>query len=174
MHAYTEHYTVEDYNRWEGDWELIDGMPYAMTPSPGLAHQRIAGELFAQLHNQLVNCEHCFAVFEIDWEISSDTIVRPDLLVTCHPSTDRVIRTPEIIIEVVSPSSLLRDEKVKFEHYEREGVLFYLLAYPEKKIAKLYRNQNGRFVKVGDYATETADLPLDHCPLTLDFSKVWP
>ncbi len=174
MHAYTEHYTVEDFNRWEGDWELIDGMPYAMTPSPSFAHQRVAGKLFRQFDEQLDDCPACFAVMEMDWEIMGDTVVRPDVLVVCHEPEDRIVRTPEVVVEVVSPSTTKRDEVLKFEHYEREGVLFYLLAYPEKKIAKLYRNQNGRFVKVGDYATETADLPLDRCPLTLDFSKVWP
>lgn len=31
---YLPRYTVEDYNRWEGDWELIEGIPYASAPSP--------------------------------------------------------------------------------------------------------------------------------------------
>jgi len=32
--VYQEHYTFNDYQHWEGNWELIEGMPYAMSPSP--------------------------------------------------------------------------------------------------------------------------------------------
>ncbi|WP_262915581.1 Uma2 family endonuclease [Niabella ginsengisoli] len=39
------HYTYEDWVLWEGKWELIDGIPYAMSPSPMPRHQRIAAEL---------------------------------------------------------------------------------------------------------------------------------
>jgi len=39
--AYKEHYTAENYQEWEGDWELIYGEPYAMSPSPLYDHQHI-------------------------------------------------------------------------------------------------------------------------------------
>ena len=43
------HYTYEDYCRWEGQWELIDGIPYAMSPAPRPEHQSIATNLAAEL-----------------------------------------------------------------------------------------------------------------------------
>ena len=39
---YRPHYTYDDYCQWEGRWELIEGMPYAMSPAPVPAHQRVA------------------------------------------------------------------------------------------------------------------------------------
>jgi hypothetical protein len=72
--AYVEHYTVDDYNLWKGDWELIDGMPYAMAPSPMVTHQSINGKIFAQLSDKLDDCPECQALFEIDWKVSSDTV----------------------------------------------------------------------------------------------------
>jgi len=39
--AYQEYYTFEDYQQWEGDWELIEGMPYAMAPSATVTHQTV-------------------------------------------------------------------------------------------------------------------------------------
>ena len=36
---YIEYYTYEDYKNWEGDWELIEGVPVAMAPSPLGIHQ---------------------------------------------------------------------------------------------------------------------------------------
>ena len=32
------HYTYDDYKNWQGDWELIRGVPYAMAPSPLKTH----------------------------------------------------------------------------------------------------------------------------------------
>ena len=63
--AYHEHYTVDDYNKWEGDWELIHGAPYAMTPSPSLLHQRLKQKLSMMLGAQLQECPDCEVLFEI-------------------------------------------------------------------------------------------------------------
>lgn len=41
------HYIYEDYCRWEGQWELIDGIPYAMSPASNIRHQDISGNLYA-------------------------------------------------------------------------------------------------------------------------------
>ena len=45
---YVPHYTVSEYARWEGDWELIDGVPIAMSPSPFGPHERVGSELSRQ------------------------------------------------------------------------------------------------------------------------------
>ena len=42
---YRPHYTYDDYCQWEGQWELIEGMPYAMSPAPIPAHQRVNSTL---------------------------------------------------------------------------------------------------------------------------------
>jgi hypothetical protein len=34
--AYQEYYTLDDYQQWDGNWELIAGMPYALPPSPSV------------------------------------------------------------------------------------------------------------------------------------------
>jgi hypothetical protein len=39
------HYTYNDYQKWEGDWELIRGIPYAVSPSPGWRHQLFGWQL---------------------------------------------------------------------------------------------------------------------------------
>jgi hypothetical protein len=48
-HKYLPSYTVEDYNRWEGDWELIDGIPYSLSPSPIGNHQLLGASLITQI-----------------------------------------------------------------------------------------------------------------------------
>ena len=55
--AYVEYYTYEDYKKWEGDWELIDGVPYAMSPFALPSHQFISGRILIQLNKNLENCK---------------------------------------------------------------------------------------------------------------------
>ncbi len=175
--AYQEYYTVKDYLLWSGDWELFEGMPYAMAPSPSVSHQtvslNIASEIKTKLSNQANHCDQCSTLMETDWQVSNDTVVRPDVMVVCQAIDERVMVTPEIIIEVVSSSSTKRDEVMKFDLYQREGVQFYILAYPEKRLAKIYLNELGGFRKSGDYLTETAEFNIRNCSFTIDFSLIW-
>lgn len=171
--AYTEHYTVRDYALWEGDWELIYGAPYPMVPSPSISHQYANGEIYFQLKKAIANCSICNVLFEVDWQSSDDTVVRPDVLVACDFTGEKLTKTPELIVEIVSPTSAKRDELTKFELYQQEGVKFYILAYPDEKIAKVYRLHEGRFIKEADYSNERFDFTIRECDLTIDFSQVW-
>ena len=51
---YLPNYTYEDYCQWEGHWELIEGIPYAMSPQPVPIHQKINGRLFARFDSTLL------------------------------------------------------------------------------------------------------------------------
>ena len=139
--SYRPSYTVEDYLRWEGDWELWDGIPVSMSPSPGYFHQTIAGELFAQLRMTLRSdsCPaDCAAIYEIDWHIDAATVVRPDLMVICEKPTGQWIeKRPELAVEILSPSTRQKDIVAKRELYAANGVPFYLILDPDDKSALL-------------------------------------
>jgi len=172
--AYEEHYTVEDYRRWEGDWELIHGVAYAMAPSPMVSHQLVSTKIASILTQLTDACPACAAISEIDWEIAHDTVVRPDVLLICKPIDETINKTPEIIFEVSSPSTAKRDEILKFDLYAREGVTWYILVYPDKRIAKVYAlNGEGRYIKQGDFDEETFAFELDKCRIDFDFGKIW-
>ncbi|GAB6065391.1 hypothetical protein JCM9492_04830 [Aquifex pyrophilus] len=49
---YLPRYTIKDYESWEGKWELVEGIPYALA-SPTFKHQRIVGKLFRYIDEQL-------------------------------------------------------------------------------------------------------------------------
>ncbi|MFO7875432.1 MAG: Uma2 family endonuclease [Desulfovermiculus sp.] len=169
-----ESYTVHDYELWEGDWELIQGQPLAMTPSPGIVHQRLIASIFRQMDIALQNCPDCEALFEIDVELSADTVVRPDLVVICYPAYgQRLTRAPELIFEVVSARSARRDEMIKREIYQQEGVEYYILTYPELKKAKVYRLIQGTYQKLGDFQDERFIFELSKCHIEFDFSRIW-
>ncbi len=171
--AYTEHYTIEDYRHWEDEWELIYGVPYAMAPSPMVTHQSVNLKISRQLSEKLDNCPDCQALFEIDWEIYSDTVVRPDTLVICYEPDEKLTRKPEIIFEIASPSTVMRDETLKFELYQQEGVTYYIIVYPDNRVAKVYKLQEGRYIKVEDFADETYTFVLEKCAIAFDFSGIW-
>jgi hypothetical protein len=83
-HRYLPHYTYDDYVHWEGQWELIDCIPYAMSPAPVPQHQWIASNLGAKFRDALKNaCCHCKVYMPIDYKLSEDTVFNPDLLIVC-------------------------------------------------------------------------------------------
>lgn len=130
---YVPHYTREDYEMWEGDWELWSGVPIAMTPSANRRHQKIAGNLHFQLKKSLAEtgCKDCEVLYELDWHVSEDTILRPDLVVICrHAPSQFIEKTPSLVAEVLSDSSRRRDQLYKREMYETLGVRYYLILDP--------------------------------------------
>jgi len=166
-------YSISDYKHWEDAWELIYGYPYAMAPSPIVTHQSVSMNLSIELNNQLKDCKKCQVLYEIDWEISNDTIVRPDNIVICYEPDEKINKKPEMIFEITSPSTVKKDEGLKFELYEREGVKYYTIVYSDKNVAKSYILKDGRYIKLGDYSDEKAVFQLDECEVEVDFSNIW-
>jgi Uma2 family endonuclease len=171
--AYNEHYTKEDYALWEGEWELIFGQAYSMAPSPMFGHQFVNGKIFRQLDEALDECENCYALFETDVEFSDDTILKPDTMVICFEPEERITKRPEMVFEVISKSTAKRDETIKFDIYEGEGVKYYTLVYTDSKKAKVYKLESGKYVKVGDFSNEKYSFELEKCTINFDFNFIW-
>ena len=169
-------YTISDWEQWEGDWELIGGRPYAMSPSPTIKHQYPGVRLVRYIDKQLDDCkENCYVVYELDWIISNDTIVRPDIMVVCDQDLEqKVTKAPELIFEIVSSQRARIDEILKLNLYAQEGVKYYVLVYPDLKKARIYRLQDGVYKKVGDFVTEEFRFDDLKCYISLDFAKIWP
>ena len=168
---YIPRYTYEDYKQWQGDWELIDGIPIAMAPSPVSEHQLILVEIAKELSLALENCEECFVVAEEDWIVDNETVLRPDISVVCGKLEDFIRKPPYLVVEIVSTSSAHKDERVKFALYEEEKVEYYILLYPKACKARIFRLRDGKYDKVGDFIEEVAELG-GECPITIDFAKV--
>jgi len=109
---YVPHYTIDDYQLWEGDWELWSGTAVAMSPSPKKVHQRLSKRLVTMLDEALreANCSDCEVFQEVDWRVNSDTVFRPDLSITCSDTnSDYLGKTPELVIEILSDSNSILD-----------------------------------------------------------------
>lgn len=148
---YIPRYSVADYKAWEGDWELWGGVPVAMTPSPFGGHQAVLTRLARMLGNEIerAKCE-AEVLVELDWIISDDTVVRPDLVVVCGPPPEEHLRTtPAIVVEIVSQASHHRDHVHKRDLYGEQGVGGYLIIDPDQRSVMMYR-RNG----VDEWAVE--------------------
>jgi Uma2 family endonuclease len=156
-----EHYTVEQYLTWPEDgprYELIDGVPYEMN-APGYEHQKIVAALHYELEfhqrERLKSgggggeppCEILFA--PLDVILSDITVVQPDLIVVCDPAIvvdGRVRGAPDLVVEVLSPSTAAKDRKHKRRLYETACVPQYLLIDPAYRFAELYSlDADGRY-----------------------------
>ena len=172
---YLPNYTYEDYKQWEGRWELIRGIPYAMAPAPMIRHQHISNKIAWQLQESVQDCSPCKALLPIDWKIDETTIVQPDNLVICHqpPNEAFITRAPVLIFEILSKSTALKDRNLKYELYEKEGVKYYIMVDPNDNIAKVYRLKDGKYIKEIDAADEQVTFRLEACEIAFDFSRLW-
>jgi len=168
-------YTYDDYLNWEGEWELIDGYPVSMAPAPVKKHQQLSGEMFMALNKTMgEECPECEVLYEIDWKISDETLLRPDIILACEDEHEAYLtKAPKLIVEILSPSTAKKDETVKFDIYEAEGVQYYILVYPDDLKAKVYSLRDGKYIKVGDYTHEVLEFDDLECSMSVDFEKVF-
>ena len=148
---YAPHYTVDDYQLWKGDWELWHGTAVAMTPSPFGRHSHLLSQ-FTKILGNAIDASKCEAVVlpEIDWIISDDTVLRPDLILLCGPVPERhVEETPALVVEILSKATRERDLTYKRDIYQDAGVRWYLIADPETNLLTAMRlDENGQYVVV--------------------------
>lgn len=150
---------IKEVSHWEGQWELIDGIPYNMAPAPSPSHQRIVGELFFALRSYFGKdgCSVFVAPFDVQLDKSDDfTIVQPDVSVFCLKDLigeRRAVGCPDLIVEVLSPSTALKDRNQKFNLYERASVREYWLVDPLNRTIEVYGLSDGRYANRGVFGS---------------------
>jgi len=168
-----EKYTYSQYKLWEGDWELIKGHPHAMSPSPKREHQEYSGKFYRSLGNLLennkLNCD-CKVYYELDWIISEDTVVCPDVMIVCGKfETEFLTFSPTLILETASPSTVIKDRNTKFKLYEMCGVKYYIMADPQKKSVEVFELIDNKYRQI-----TTTDFVLNQqCTIQLDVFNLW-
>jgi len=168
------HYTYDDYKIWEGNWELIDGIAYAMAPSPIFEHQDISGNIHTELKSRLKKCKNCKSALAVDWIVSDDTVVCPDNSVVCSEfKTDFIKVTPKIIFEVLSPSTKRVDRGRKYHLYQEEGVEYYVMVEPKGNFAEVYRLENGFYKLKGEFTNENFIFEFDGCQIEFSFGSIF-
>ena len=144
------HYTSEDYwNLPEGHRaELIDGQLYDMAP-PSRMHQKLISQFMLVLGQYIRDhhgtCEVYPAPFAVNLDAEDKDWVEPDISVICDTSKldDRGCNgAPDLVVEVVSPSSRRIDYSTKNALYSEAGVREYWIVDPEKERTTVYRYED--------------------------------
>ena len=140
--------------------ELIDGEHY-VTPSPNLKHQAVSRNLLTAIASFLRQ-QPIGKVYgaPLDVVFSHFDVVEPDLLFVSEARRDvltskNVQGAPDLVVEIGSPSTRRRDEKLKHQLYERFNVSEYWVVDPDIDVVRVYRIENGRY-------TRAQELSLDH------------
>jgi Uma2 family endonuclease len=171
---YRPHYTYQDYCQWEGRWELIDGVPYAMSPLPVPRHQRVSLTLSMVFEKALIKCKKCMVYPPLDWKITEDTILQPDVLIVCNKIDKKYLDFPPIlVVEVLSPSTASKDRGEKMELYQFNGVKYYLLADPKFNKLELYALNNGYYEPISVNPASYKFIFEKGCTADVNFAGIW-
>jgi len=180
-------YSYADYLSWPDDerWEIIDGVPHDMSPAPTLDHQRISRRLLNCFENYLFDktCEVFDAPVDVKFSEGNDksdkeifNVLQPDLIVVCDKDKIKdgkcCFGPPDIIIEILSPSTASKDIIKKRRIYEKNKVKQYWIADPQEKEIFIYKlKDNGKYeepeiytksdkIKIQDFEDMEIDLSL--------------
>lgn len=175
----TRRWTYADYCRIPADGkrhEILDGRHF-VNPAPSPYHQFVSGALYAQLRTAIQDRGRGLVLSSpIDVHLASGTIVQPDIVVVLGRTrpvagATKLRVVPDLLVEVLSPSTRRHDQQRKRERYERAGVREYWLVDPEACHITQLVLRKGAYVAV---ASDPAQLTLRICRcITLDLDGVW-
>ncbi|HVJ48890.1 Uma2 family endonuclease [Desulfitobacterium sp.] len=166
-HQTDKKYTYADYLTWPENerWEIIDGTAY-MQSAPTWQHQSISRELLLQFGEYLRNrpCQVFAAPFDLRLPESEEkdedvtSVLQPDITIVCDSSKLKgtgYYGTPDLIIEIISPSTGKMDRLYKFNKYEKAGVKEYWIVEPENKLVSVFiQQENQRYGRPDVYSEE--------------------
>jgi Uma2 family endonuclease len=163
-------YTYGDYLTWPTDqrWELLQGTAYNMSPAPARIHQRLVVKLSYQFERYLQakgsGCEVYVAPFDVrlpraqEHDADITTVVQPDIAIICDQAKldDKGCKgAPDLVVEIVSPSSAALDYIKKTRLYEQHRVKEYWIVHPFDQIVMVYKlNADLRYGRPDIYADE--------------------
>ena len=128
--------------------ELIDGEAVMMSPRPTVNHNRVAYNI-ATLFDNYLRGKKCVPFSDgVDLYLDEKNRFIPDFMIVCDPDKikpDGVYGAPDLVVEVLSPSTAKNDRGYKKDTYAKFGVREYWLVSPGDKTVEVYRAENGAF-----------------------------
>ncbi len=127
--------------------ELINGEVVAMSSSPTFNHNRVASRIYRAFENYLEG-KRCTAIADgTDLYLTQEDRLIPDMMVVCDRDKirrDGVHGAPDLVVEVLSPSTARNDRMHKKAVYEASGVREYWLVDPENRTIEQHFLRDGR------------------------------
>ena len=147
-----ERKTVKDYEALpEGaPYQLIEG-ELVMSPAPNPFHQELLKRVFLRFYKAVEEAGNGKVLFApVDVYLDEENAFQPDLVVLLKDSLEKITEkgvkgAPDVVVEVLSPSTAYYDLRKKKEVYERAGVKEYWIVDPEMEEVEVYTNEGGSF-----------------------------
>src|ERR1044072_6214317 len=135
-----------------------------MSPQPVPKQQRIAGNLFTEFRIALRKCKKCIVYQPIDYKISEDTILQPDMLVVCKPIPKNFLDfPPALVVEILSPATALKDRHTKFDLYQSANIPYYIIISPDTEEVEIYEIKDGAYALISNAHSFTHTFFLEDC-----------
>ena len=169
-------YSYSDYLSWRFEElvELIKGRVSKMSPAPSIFHQTVSANILTIL--KIATKGHSCKVFAAPTDVrlfTKDgqgtelvTVVQPDIFVICDATKldeKGCMGSPDLIVEIISPSTASKDITIKYELYQETGVGEYWLVFPNEMIVQIFVLQDGVYQRKGVYS-EDAQIPVHTLP----------
>jgi Uma2 family endonuclease len=173
--------TYDDYLRFPDDgrrYELIEGEAF-MVPAPSPRHQRVLGNLFRILEEHVrLHALGRVYLAPLDVVLSHTTVVQPDL---AYLSRDRlslvghhnIAGAPDLVVEILSPSTAETDRTRKAQIYARYGVPHYWLVDADEQVVEILELAGGSYELKERLAGTAAFRPSLFPGLAVRFEDVW-
>jgi len=144
-----QRFTWHDYLTWPSEerWEVIDGKAYDMSPSPTERHQAIIVNLIVQIKERLKGRPCRVYAAPLDVYFDEYNFVQPDVFVVCdiNKIRERIFGAPDLIIEVLSFFTAIKDRREKKDLYEKFGVQEYIIVHPDEQYIERFLLKEGRY-----------------------------
>ncbi|MFN8577071.1 MAG: Uma2 family endonuclease [Candidatus Sericytochromatia bacterium] len=156
--------TYDDYLKIDDDkqYQLIEGV-LILNPAPSSRHQKIVSNLSYFMSNFVRNSklgEIYFAPYDVI--LDKNTVVQPDILFISNENIVNIkergfFGTPDLVIEIISPSSLKRDIEDKRLIYQKFGIKEYWLVFPNEKAVEVLELVDSTYTVYDHAYTEDID-----------------
>lgn len=168
MNQPQSNYSYADYleSSEEIRYEVIDGQIISMSPAPTPKHQHVQRELLIEFGTYLRGKECSVFGSPIDVCLFANQTtpnekikdwVQPDIVVICDRNKinpQNIVGAPDLVIEILSPSTARNDRVIKFNNYQKAGVREYWIVDPSNEYVEVFLLQNNRFISSGFYTKE--------------------
>lgn len=151
-------YNAYDYDVRKKE-ELIDGAIVMMSPRPAINHERVQRNVLRIFDNYLHN-KRCEAFSEAEVWLDENNHFIPDVMIVCKPDiigTHHIDGAPDLVVEVLSPSTFDRDMTVKMRAYARAGVKEYWVIEPAARRVAVYLLHGDVYELSGSYYPYTEE-----------------
>lgn len=168
--------TYEDYVLFPNDGyrhEIIQGRHY-MNPAPSPRHQSVSRHIQFQLYQQ-IELAGLGQVIDapIDLQLSATDVVQPDIVIVLKDkriiTPTKIKGVPDLVVEILSPSTRNYDQQLKKQLYEQSQVPEYWIVDPEDQSIQQCMLNNGTF----ESTVRTDTIEFEPTAASVDLTKVW-